>query len=126
MIAGMVDAPARAEQVIAHMERAIEEVRVQAANRKKKRVYCEEWGKPLITSQPWVAELVEAAGGQFLGEPGRQIPPHDVIENDPEVIIAAWCGRVIGFRLPRSFASAAGPKPPPRATVRFTASPTNF
>ena len=98
MIAGMVDAPARAEQVIAHMERAIEEVRVQAANRKKKRVYCEEWGKPLITSQPWVAELVAAAGGQFLGEPGRQIPPHDVLENDPEVIIAAWCGA--GNRVP--------------------------
>jgi len=71
---------------------------VQAANRKKKRVYCEEWGKPLITSQPWVAELVAAAGGQFLGEPGRQIPPHDVLENDPEVIIAAWCGA--GNRVP--------------------------
>ena len=35
------------------------------------RVYCEEWGKPLIHSQLWVRELVEAAGGVFLGRTGR-------------------------------------------------------
>ena len=34
-------------------------------------VYCEEWGKPLILSQTWVAELVEAAGGRFFGQPGK-------------------------------------------------------
>jgi iron complex transport system substrate-binding protein len=61
-------------------------------------VYCEEWGKPLIASQRWIAELVEAAGGTFVGEPGKQIAIEDVAEADPEVILAAWCGA--GDRVP--------------------------
>jgi iron complex transport system substrate-binding protein len=98
VIAGMVDATARGAQVIEDMKNAIEEVRVQAAPLRKSRVFCEEWGKPLITSQPWVAELVMAAGGEFLGEPGRQIPAQFVLEHDPEVMVAAWCGA--GNRVP--------------------------
>ena len=50
----------------------IEAVRAQAEKcGDKPRVYCEEWGKPLIHSQPWVRELVEAAGGQFVGDAGK-------------------------------------------------------
>ena len=55
-------------------------------------VYCEEWGKPLIHSQLWVRELVDAAGGSFLGEPGAVTTAEAVAGGDPEVIIAAWCG----------------------------------
>ena len=55
-------------------------------------VYCEEWGKPLILSQPWVAELVEAAGGRFFGEPGKQTTEEEVVAANPQVIVAAWCG----------------------------------
>jgi iron complex transport system substrate-binding protein len=62
------------------------------------RVYCEEWGKPLIHSQPWVAELVEAAGGEFLGAPGKPTTAEQVRDMNPEVIIAAWCGA--GDRVP--------------------------
>ena len=62
------------------------------------RVYCEEWGKPLIHSQPWVAELVEAAGGEFLGGPGKQTTAAEVRDLNPEIIIAAWCGA--GDRVP--------------------------
>ncbi len=98
LIAGVVDASNRGAQVIADMQNAIEEFRRQTANLPRKRVFCEEWGKPVITSQPWVAELVEAASGIFLGEPGQQIPAEFVLERDPEVIIAAWCGA--GNRVP--------------------------
>jgi iron complex transport system substrate-binding protein len=52
----------------------------------------------LIASQAWVAELVEAAGGNFLGAPGRQTTAAEVLQLDPEVIIAAWCGA--GDRVP--------------------------
>jgi iron complex transport system substrate-binding protein len=61
-------------------------------------VYCEEWGKPLIHSQLWVRELVEAAGGIFLGEPGAVTTPEAIVEADPDVILAAWCGA--GDRVP--------------------------
>jgi iron complex transport system substrate-binding protein len=61
-------------------------------------VYCEEWGKPLIASQAWVREMVEAAGGEFLGEPGKTTTAEAVAEANPEVVIAAWCGA--GDRVP--------------------------
>jgi len=98
VIAGIVGAGARGNQVIADMQAAIEVVRQRAAHLPRKRVYCEEWGKPLITSQPWVKQLVEAAGGEFIGEPGKQISASDVLERDPDVILAAWCGA--GDRVP--------------------------
>ena len=98
MVAAVVDAGSRGAQVIADMQDAIEGVRRQTASLPRKRVFCEEWGKPVIASQRWVAELVEAAGGEFVGEPGKQIPAEFVLERDPEVIIAAWCGA--GNRVP--------------------------
>ncbi len=58
----------------------------------------EEWGKLLTASQPWVAELVRAAGGEFLGDPGRACSQDDICREDPEVIIATWCGA--GDRVP--------------------------
>jgi iron complex transport system substrate-binding protein len=77
----------------------IERVRGRNAARvHRPTVYCEEWGKPLILSQPWVAELVDAAGGCFLGNPGKQIDPESVRDFDPEIIVAAWCGA--GDRVP--------------------------
>ena len=61
-------------------------------------VYCEEWGKPLIHSQSWVRELVEAAGGTFLGEPGKITTADAVAACDPDIIVMAWCGA--GDRVP--------------------------
>lgn len=98
MIAALVGARQEGARVIAEMQGAIENMRRQTANLVRKRVFCEEWGKPIIASQPWVAELVRAAGGEFLGEPGRQCSSDDVRRLDPEVIIAAWCGA--GDRVP--------------------------
>jgi iron complex transport system substrate-binding protein len=98
VIAGMVGAGERGEDVIAHMRQRIEQVRVRVAGMRRQRVFCEEWGKPLITSQAWVAELVEAAGGEFLGTPGQKISAEEAAHMDPDVVIAAWCGA--GDRVP--------------------------
>jgi iron complex transport system substrate-binding protein len=98
LIAGAVGASERGEVVIAGMHEHIERVRAQAAGSTRPRVFCEEWGKPLIASQAWVAELVEAAGGEFLGVPGRQISTEEVAGLDPDILIAAWCGA--GDRVP--------------------------
>jgi len=80
------------------MERRIEEVRARTIRDPRPTVFCEEWGKPLIASQPWVAELVEAAGGEFVGAPGRQISAEEVAQVNPGICIAAWCGA--GDRVP--------------------------
>lgn len=97
-IAGLVGATKRGAQVISEMQAEIETVRKQTSALPRKRVFCEEWGKPVIASQPWVAELVSAAGGDFLGVPGKQCAPERIAQLDPEVIIAAWCGA--GDRVP--------------------------
>ena len=106
MIAGVAGEPHRGQEVIGNMQREIDAVHSKICNRQITRAsdhqtiraYCEEWGKPLIHSQPWVAELVEAAGGRFLGAPGRQTTAEQIAAEDPEVIIAAWCGA--GNRVP--------------------------
>src|ERR1700680_1735116 len=97
-IAGAVGATTRGEGMIAAMQRKICEVRDRTAATARPRVWCEEWGKALIASQKWVAELVEAAGGDFIGSPGRQVAAEEVQRLDPEVIVAAWCGA--GERVP--------------------------
>jgi iron complex transport system substrate-binding protein len=97
-IAGAVGTSSRAEEVIASMQQRIEQVRARTHHAPRPRVFCEEWGKPLIASQSWVAELVEAAGGTFVGEPGRQVSPQEIRQADPEIVIAAWCGA--GDRVP--------------------------
>jgi iron complex transport system substrate-binding protein len=98
MIAGVVGVSGRAEKIIAEMQLEIQQARAATAALPKLRVYCEEWGKPLIPSQPWVAELVEAAGGEFVGTPGKQTTSEAIAKDDPEVILAAWCGA--GDRVP--------------------------
>jgi iron complex transport system substrate-binding protein len=97
-IAGIMGALDLGEQVIREMQREIEAVRSQANGAMRPRVFCEEWGKPLISSQPWVAELVAAAGGEYVGTPGKQTSPVAVLEENPDVIVAAWCGA--GDRVP--------------------------
>ena len=98
IIAGAVGASERGEKVISSMQKRIAEVRSRVAASSRPMVFCEEWGKPLIASQTWVAELVEAAGGEFLGEPGRTVEAGEILRLDPEVIIVAWCGA--GDRVP--------------------------
>jgi iron complex transport system substrate-binding protein len=99
VISRIMGAESNGQQVIAEMCEQVEAVRQKAASAKTRpRVYCEEWGKPLISSQAWVAELVQVAGGEFLGEPGVQRLAQAVLEENPDVVIAAWCGA--GDRVP--------------------------
>src|SRR5271170_3394252 len=98
LISGSVGAGDRGAKVICDMRAAIDDMRRQTASLPRKRAFCEEWGKPIIASQPWVAELVQAAGGEFLGKPGAQCSADEIARLDPEVIIAAWCGA--GDRVP--------------------------
>jgi iron complex transport system substrate-binding protein len=97
-IAGLVGASEQGDVMIAKMRQQIDSVRVRARNAVRPKVFCEEWGKPLIASQSWVAELVEAAGGDFVAEPGKSIATDKVLQHNPDILIAAWCGA--GDRVP--------------------------
>jgi iron complex transport system substrate-binding protein len=99
LIAAVVNAQPEAESLITQMQSAIAATRDRSASRTHTPVvYCEEWGKPLIHSQSWVAELVEAAGGRYLGEPGAHTTAETIAEANPDVLLFAWCGA--GNRVP--------------------------
>jgi len=97
-IAGVMGEGECGQSVIGAMQNSIAEVRQRTADVSKLNVFCEGWGKPIIASQPWVAELVEAAGGDFVGQPGQTITAGEVASAGPKVILAAWCGA--GDRVP--------------------------
>ncbi|HXE91404.1 MAG TPA: ABC transporter substrate-binding protein [Terriglobales bacterium] len=97
-LAGVMGAAENGRRMIDDLEREVAAVRAKTAGLTRPHVFCEEWGKPIIRSQRWVAELVEAAGGEFLGEPGAKTEAASVAAQDPEVIVAAWCGA--GDRVP--------------------------
>jgi iron complex transport system substrate-binding protein len=99
LIAAHVDAQAEAESLITRMQSSIASTRERARNRTQTPVvYCEEWGNPLIHSQSWVAELVEAAGGKYLGTPGAHTTAEAIAEAGPDVLLFSWCGA--GNRVP--------------------------
>jgi len=102
-IARIVGAEPAGQALVKRMQAEIQAVRnvttaASSAMQGRPLVYCEEWGKPLILSQGWVAELVENAGGRFFGEPGKHVAEEEVAAANPDVIIAAWCGA--GNRVP--------------------------
>jgi iron complex transport system substrate-binding protein len=101
LIAALVQAVPAGEAIIARMRETIASTRARTAHLSSSArplVYCEEWGKPLIHSQHWVAELVEAAGARFLGTPGAHTTQEAVAAADPDVLVFAWCGA--GNRVP--------------------------
>ena len=97
-IAGIMGETERGVAVVAKMQSRIDEVRQLTTNGRRARVFCEEWGKPMIASQPWVAELVEAAGGEFVGTPAKTTTAEEIAAAEPDVVLAAWCGA--GDRVP--------------------------
>ena len=98
-ISGIMGVPERGEQVVLGMQAVIEEVRLLCITTEPKpRVFCEEWGKPIIASQSWVAELIEFAGGVCVGDPGKTVSAEEVEQAQPDVLLTAWCGA--GDRVP--------------------------
>ncbi len=69
------------------------------------KVYFEEWDEPLITGISWVSELISKMGGRdiFAGKSAgrlardRYVSAEEIIEKDPDIIIASWCGKKVHF-----------------------------
>lgn len=97
-LAAVVDRSAAGELMIARLQEEIDATRSRTANLPRQRVYCEAWGKPLVTSPLWVSQLLDATGGDFVCQPSTQVTPQEVLEADPGVILGAWCG--LGNRTP--------------------------
>jgi iron complex transport system substrate-binding protein len=98
LIARQVDAIAAAETLVHTMQSAIANTAARTHTQPAQTVFCEEWGKPLIASQGWVAELIAAANGRFVGTPGTQTTTEAIAAADPDLLLFAWCGA--GDRVP--------------------------
>jgi iron complex transport system substrate-binding protein len=98
LLGDILHAQDRAAAVVEEMMGVFASTQDAVSTAKTPLVYCEEWGKPLIHSQTWVAELVSAAGGRFLGKPGSVTDAAAIAAQDPDVLVFAWCGA--GDRVP--------------------------
>jgi iron complex transport system substrate-binding protein len=82
-----------AERLIRKMRDGFVDVAGKARRRgtgARVRVYCEAWPKPRISSPPWVAELVEMAGGEMVVAAGEKVTDDEVARARPELIVLAW------------------------------------
>jgi iron complex transport system substrate-binding protein len=96
LVGRAAEAAALADELAANLER-----HARAALPRRPRVFFEEWPDPLISAIRWVSELVELVGGDPLfperraqqGAAGRIVDPAAVAAQDPDLIIASWCGK---------------------------------
>ena len=99
LLGSVVRRPEQADALISSMQSDLEAIRKRAQGATSRPlVYAEEWGKPLIHSQPWVDELIEIAGGRTFGKAGQTTDAATVHASDPDVLLFAWCGA--GERVP--------------------------
>ena len=80
-----------AEQLVRAMRTSFSAIQQKSKGAKRRvRVYCEAWPNPRISSPPWVAELVEIAGGRMVVPAGEKVTDEQVAEARPDVIVLAW------------------------------------
>jgi len=107
LVGALVGRAEAGDALAAQLDHGLAEIRQSAATfPRRPRVFFEEWDAPLISGIRWVEELIEAAGGdpifpelrdKALGK-DRIVDPVTVIERNPDVIIASWCGKAMKKR----------------------------
>jgi len=106
-VARLVGAQARGAALADELRRGLDAIAASGARfSRRPRVLFEEWRDPLITGIRWVEELIALAGGEPIfpelsrEQSARQriVDPASVVERDPEVIIASWCGQKVNKR----------------------------
>ena len=102
IVGALVGRADKGEALAGSLEQGLDDIRAQAPALRP-RVYFEEWDAPLISGIQWVEELIEIAGGEpifpelrrkALGR-DRIVDPAAVVERNPEVIVASWCGKAM-------------------------------
>lgn len=101
-IGSLVGKTELALQIASSYRKTIHERSLHVQNLPKPKVYFEEWFDPLITGISWVSELIELAGGEdvcihkrgfSLAKDRILKDPSEMINLNPDIIIASWCGK---------------------------------
>jgi iron complex transport system substrate-binding protein len=104
LIGGALGFERQARELIADLRDEVRQIREYSAVwPDRPRVYFEEWMDPLISGIRWVSEIIEIAGGRDVfaelrnqhAAQGRVVAPHTVVERDPQIILASWCGKPV-------------------------------
>ena len=102
LIGGALGAGEAGVRLAAELEGELASIGATASDLPRRpRVYFEEWDEPLISGIAWVSELISLCGGDdvFAEHAGGQAAAQrlvlgaDIIDRDPEVIVASWCGK---------------------------------
>lgn len=106
MISRLLGKSAEGQELIGVYASGLESVRDRAAQFPwRPRVFFEEWNDPIISGIEWVEELVEIAGGDPIfsefrmhrGAKDRTVSWDSIVERNPQVIFASWCGMKVKF-----------------------------
>lgn len=101
VLSRIVGRPEAGLALIARLRSGLEQIASSAkAFPHRPRVFFEEWKEPLVSGIEWVEELVEIAGGEPVfpelrkcaRSKDRIVDPAAVVERNPDIIIASWCG----------------------------------
>lgn len=104
MIGRLVGAQDKAEEYVKELKEKIDQaLRFSSSLKARPRIYIEEWDEPMIAGIHWFNEIVELCGGELIfpnSELGpmakdRYIQSQDVIERNPDIILACWCGKKV-------------------------------
>ena len=104
LIGGALGCEMRARELIGDMQDELRQVREYSASwPDHPRVYFEEWMDPLISGIRWVSEAIEIAGGRDVfaelrdqpAAPDRVVASEAVVQRDPQIILASWCGKPV-------------------------------
>jgi iron complex transport system substrate-binding protein len=107
IVGALVGRAADGDALARTLEAGLQTIRDEASlSPHRPRLFFEEWDEPLISGIRWVEELVEIAGADpifpelrhaALGK-DRIVDPAAVIERNPDIIVASWCGKAMKKR----------------------------
>ena len=107
IVGALVGRAADGDALARTLEAGLQAIRDEASVfSRRPRLFFEEWDDPLISGIRWVEELVEVAGADpifpelrhaALGK-DRIVDPATVVERNPDIIVASWCGKAMKKR----------------------------
>ena len=103
MLGAMLGVPDRAGMLVNCYQERLATIGAATRNFPRPKVYFEEWDDPLICGIGWVSELIGIAGGEDIFASRAQgnlakdriLSPEEVIAEQPDVILASWCGKKV-------------------------------
>jgi len=103
-LGGLIGEAGKADSLAAQFEQRLADVGAKSRSRAARpKVYFEEWDDPLISGIGWVSELIAIAGGDDVfphlakekAAKDRIVTSNAVIEANPDIILASWCGKKV-------------------------------